>query len=614
MKNNKAMKQINILLIVIIASFSLISCSGFLDQAPNSEETKEYIFEDYTRAQRYLDMLYYYMPPKWTGDGKFGSSYYGLLESATDMSEYSSTYGATNRGFNSGNWKHASVSNEIDRWNSSYNQIRRCFMFLENIDNFNNEPEGRKETMKGEVYFFIAFYYNELLKRYGGVPIVENVLSLEDDLKIPRATYDQTSEFIIKYLDMAYNVVPNQWDMDNIGRVDKAWVLALKSEVLLYAASPLNNPENDLQKWIKAANASRDLIDFSNSYKTYSLYNDWQNIFMRDYPDKRPEIIIYKRTGSNVVTFNSRLISGQQATPGEGFWGAGSNNPTQNFVDRFEVIKYDTDGNAIGTEKFDWNNPDHVKNIYKNRDPRFYYTVLYNNRYWIKRTIATWRDGSTYGADIDPKNSNFSRTGYYLRKFWPRDCYDSKNPGSGQVSSFFIRLGEIYLNYAEAMNEAYGPYSDGLGREQSITAADAINILRARLVCPATNQISGESDPYYYVKVEREENPDFPILPNGMPSIGTNLDKNSAREKIKNERVIELCFEDHYFYDILRWKDGDKHIAGPIYGIDIVKSGESFSYSRKMIEERTFDASRMYRYPIPQEEVYKLGVEQNPGW
>ena len=602
------------ILLLIVSSVLFFSCDSFLDQAPTSEEDKEYIFEDYIRAQRYLDLLYYYMPARWTGDGKFGD-YYGFLESATDMSEYSAASGATNRGFNVGNWRHASVASEVTtKWSASYKQIRRCWVTLENLDKFNNHPEGRKEIMTGEAYFFLAFYYNELLFRYGGVPIVTKALTLEDDLKIPRASYEETLDFIIENIDKAYELLPWKWTGDDVGRVSRAWCLALKSRVLLYAASPLNNPTNDKAKWQAAAEASRELIDYCKSSGHHQLSTDWQNIFMRGYANQKNEIIVYKTTGNPTITFNSKLINGQQATPGTEFWGSGCNTPTQNFVDRFEVIKFDEEGNAVGTEKFDWNNPVHVANIYKNRDPRFYYTVLYNGRFWIKREIGVWRDGTNYGPDIDPKNQNFSRTGYYLRKFWPRSCFDKQNEGGAFLSSFYIRLGEIYLNYAEAMNEAFGPYTDGLNKDEQFTAVDAINELRARLICPENSAIGGESDPFWYVKEEREENPDFPVLANGMPPYPTNLSQADARERIRNERVVELCFEDHYFYDILRWKEGSKYIGGTIYGVDVVKTGETYTYTKKEVEQRQFDESRMYKYPIPKDDVFSLGIEQNPGW
>lgn len=600
--------------VLALVLLTAASCEGFLNMAPNEEEDKDYIFEDYLRSLRYMDLLYYNMSPNWIGSGKFGSYYGNFLESATDMSDYSSSYGACNRSFNVGNWKHAAAATEVGIWSNCYSQIRRAYMFLENMENFNNEPEGRKITMEGECHFMLAYYYFELLKRYGGVPIVTGLLDLETDFKsFGRASEAEVSNFICKELDLAQDALPYYWEEEEIGRANKVWCMALRSRLKLYMASPLHNPTNDKSKWLEAASASKEIIDYCSESGQYSLSKDWQNIFMRYTPDRIPELIIFNRTGTHDITFNSKIVHYSQATPGDEFWGYGSNAPTQNFVDRFELIKYDSDGNAIGTEPFDWNNPDHVANIYKNRDPRFYYTILYNGRFWIKREIGTWRDGTSYGPDMDPKNHLYSKTGYYLRKFWPRECKDKVNPGSSKLYGFYFRLTEAYFNYAEALNEAYGPDTD-LGEGKAMTAIDAINETRARLILPETEDIGAEADPYYYVKVERLENPDFPVLPHGLPGFPKGMTQEQARERIRNERVVEFAFEDQYFYDILRWKSGEENIGGAVYGIDIVKTGTNYSYARKKVEDRTFDAKRMYYYPIPQSEVYNLGIEQNPGW
>ena len=165
-----------------------------------------------------------------------------------------------------------------------------------------------------------------------------------------------------------------------------------------------------------------------------------------------------------------------------------------------------------------------------------------------------------------------------------------------------------------AVNEILGPDTPFEG---GMTAIEAANKVRERLICPADKDIkSSKSDPYYYVKVEREENPLFPVLPNGVPGIKKGLSMDEARRVIRNERTIEFAFEDQYFYDVLRWKEGKEHIATTIYGCDVVKSGDNFTYSRVVVEDRSnsFDENRMYLYPIPQDEVYILGVQQNPGW
>lgn len=598
-----------------VTMMSSTSCEEFLNEAPNSDQPKEYIFEDYLRAQRYLDMIYYYMNANWVGDGKFGGNY-GMLESATDMSEYTADYGVPNKSFNIGNWKHSSADYEVgDTWFRDYKQIRKCWMMLDNFDNpgnFNNEPEGRKPLMKGECHFMLAYYYFELYKRYGGVPLVKQVLDLESDYKIPRSTEAEVVEFILSELALSESLVPDEWPSEDYGRVTKAWCKALRSRVTLYDASPLHNPNGDKAKWQKAIDAAKDCLQYCATTGYHTLYHDYQNIFMRTTPDKVSEIIVFKRAGTYNTTFNSKLVHYEQATPGDDFWGYASNAPSQNLVDRYPVIVFDADGNAIGTEQFDWNNPKHVENIYKNRDPRFYYTILYNGRTYIHREIQTWKDGTTYGADRDPKNQLYSKTGYYLRKFWPRECKDKNMPGSQKVYGFYIRLAEIYLNYAEAMNELYGPDDP----QDYISAIEATNKLRERLVCPASEDITSSS-PYSYVKVERDENPDFPVLPNGMPGIRTGLSKEEAREAIHNERAIEFAFEDQYFYDILRWKEGDKHIGTTVYKCEITKNttGEQpYSYKKEQLETRPFDATRMYYYPIPQSEVYNLNIDQNIGW
>ena len=609
------MKYFNNIIIAALASLCLLtlatSCGKFLDEAPTSEQPKEYIFEDYLRANRYLSLLYYYMSPDWTGSGKFGGNY-GMMESATDMAEYSAEYGVPNTSFNIGNWKNSNAKTETEIWFACYRQIRRAWMFLENADLFINGPEGRKPMMKGEAHFMLAYYYFELLKRYGGVPLVKETMNLESDYMIPRSSVEEIGEFIITELDEAQKLLPDAWDSEDFGRATKAWCMALRSRTTLYLASPLNNPSNDQAKWTRAIEAAKECIDYCESTGLHKLSTDWQNIFMRYTPDLISEIIVFRRVSLYNFNFNSKIINYEQASPGDDFWGNGSNGPSQNLVDRFPVIVFDADSNAVATEPFSWSNPEHVANMYLNRDPRFYYTVLYNDRMWIKRAIGTWRDGAAYGPDRDPKNQLYTKTGYYLRKFWPRECKDKNNPGSSRIFGFYIRLTEMYFNYAEAMNEVYGP--DGKGT-YGMTAVEAINKTRARLIYPDSETIANNSsDPFYYVKVERDENPDLPVLPKGLPGMPAGMTKDQAREQIRNERVIEFAFEDQYFYDLLRWREGEAHIGGTVYGVDVVKVGENFNYVRTQVEDRTFDPGRMYRYPIPQSEVYKLGIEQNPGW
>lgn len=611
------MNRVNIIG-MLLSILLFVGCDDFLDQAPSGEQTKEYIFQDYSRTQRYMDGLYQNLPSLWNSGSTIGG--YGFLESATDMAEYTANYGTANSTFNTGNWKEAS-SEVYGPWINAYEQIRRCIMVLENMDRFNNEPRdeagvSRKETMKGEVHFMIGFYYFDLLRRYGGVPLIDKTMAIDDDLKIPRSDYETTQKFIVGHLDQAIASLPEKWSSDDFGRATKIAAMALKSRVLLYGASPLNNPENNKGKWEAAARAARETIDLCEETGLHHLYTkEYQNIFMRLYAEDNPEVILPHLAGQGTITFKSSVIRYGQATPGDGFQGYGSNAPTQNFVDRFEVIKFDEAGNAIGTEPFNWDNPEHRNNIYKNRDPRFYWNIIYNDLFWITRKIETWRDGKRYGKDRNPKDHLFTRTGYYLRKFWPKECMNNDQPGAATLVAFYIRYSEVLLNYAEAMNEAYGPDVDGLGMAKSITARDAINQIRKRLVCPATEDIpDNPKADHFRVREERLNNPDFPVLPNGMPEIPEGLSLNQMRERIMNERMIELCFEGHYFFDILRWKKGPELMGSPIYGVDIVKNGNEFNYSKVKVEDRFFDPNRMYLFPISLTTVHAMGIEQNPGW
>lgn len=614
--------------LITLVSLLVFSCEKFLDQAPAGEQTKEYIFTDYLRTQRYIDVIYSGLTPTWLDGGRIGDGRGGYLESATDMAEYTATYGVANVSFNIGNWLATAASSvEVDRWSYCYTRLRRCYMFLENMNSFTNDPVNyygtvrRKALMKGEVQFMIAYFYNELNKRYGGVPLIKSVMALDNSFKIPRATYDETKEYILHNLDSAMAILPHVWPTNDHGRVTKTAAMALKTRVLLYAASPLNNPTNDIERWREAANAARDLIDTCEITGRHSLYPAYQNLFMRNFPEDVKEIIMPAKRSSYDFTFNSEPssngspIRNNAATPGLPFQGFGSNSPTQNFVDMFEVIKFDGGGNAIGTVKFSWDSASHVANIYKNRDPRFYYTVLYNDAYWISRKIETWYDGATYGKDINPKDHLYTRTGYYLKKYWPKECLNYTTPGGARMAAFHFRYGEVLLSYAEAMNEVFGPDVDGLGRSTpALTARGAVNRIRARLVCPPFTVAPATTDPYYSVYQERLANPNFPVLPTGMPPIVAGLSTDNFRERVQNERTIELCFEDQYWYDILRWKQGDKHIGTRIYGVDVVKTGATFTYTRKIVEDRVFDPNRMYRYPIPQKEVQVMGITQNPGW
>jgi fibrillarin-like rRNA methylase len=399
-------------------------------------------------------------------------------------------------------------------------------------------------------------YYFELSKRYGGVPLVTKTLEITDDTNLPRASYDEVINFVVKEVDSYKDSLQPNWKTsaftNNDGRLNKGAALALKARALLYAASPLHNSTNDVSKWQKAAQAAHDVIVFAQGAGAYSLHTDYRNYFLQNNTLTSAETIwAIRYTASNTLEVNNYPIS----TAG----GLSGLTPTENLVSDYEYK---------GT-------PDPLK-PYKNRDPRLYYSIVTNDTTWNSRKID-----ESVGATDDMRKTNASKTGYYLKKF----LNDGMNltQGATQVHNWPVfRYGEILLEYAEAMNEAYGPDADnGWG----LTARQALNSLRNR---------TGVA----------------------MPAV-TVADQAGFRNAVKHERRIELAFENYRYWDLLRWKDAETVLNQIMNGVLITKNASSqFVYTPLGVENRVFDASRMYYYPFPQTEIIKSKgiLQQNPNW
>ncbi len=249
-------------------------------------------------------------------------------------------------------------------------------------------------------------------------------------------------------------------------------------------------------------------------------------------------------------------------SPGSG-GRIGTYNPTQNHVDLYEM----SNGLPITDPKSGYNPND----PYKNRDPRFYANILYNDAPWQGRKMQMW-DG---GADYSSTSSAYTATRYYGKKLWP-EVYQTPGTQTAFVNFIFFRYGEILLNYAEAQNEAAGA---------DATVYDAINQLRKRA---------------------------------GMPELPTGLTKDQMRARIYNERAVELAFEDNRWYDIMRWKKGKELVAQKMYAMNVVKNSDgSFTYTKVPLAEsfqRVYE-DHMHLYPIPRNEIQKSKkLVQNPGW
>jgi hypothetical protein len=509
-----------------------------------------------------------------------------MIASASDEAEHTLQTSNVHL-FNIGSWN--PLNNPGDVWNKYYNGIRNVNVFIDNTDDidldmYRLDPRESQqliyqqrlqeiEQWKYQARFLRAFFYFELIKRYGGVPIVEDVLDLDDDItNVKRNTLSECVNYIINECDSAaaklFVVQPDA----ALGRATKGAALALKAKVLLYAASDLwnttswagdySNPEliylppgDRNERWKSAAEAAKEVIELSGE-AGYSLASNYRNMFIRSDSYLSPEHILVRRGGANntfeIANYSIGFDRGQSGT-----------TPSQNLVDAYEVIE----GNS--SVSFDWNNPIHSANPYSNRDPRLSMNIITNNSTYKGRTMEIWRGGRD-GKPV-PRST---RTGYYLKKYVDENIDLLLNTASVHSWSL-IRLADVYLWYAEALNE-YNP---------------------------------GHPDIKTYVNLIRQrEGVKMPHLPEG-------LSQSQMRKAIYNERFVELAFEGHRFWDLRRWMLADSVLNSPLRGVEInQKEQGKFDYSVFDVENRSFE-TKMYLFPIPQQELLKMDQwKQNPLW
>lgn len=546
------------------SAFTLCSCNDFLDREEDSFIDKTATFDSYNRTKQYLTYAYSLLPE---GLNRFSGD--ALLGAATDDACFA-IESSNIQQFNNGSWN--ALSNPDNVWDRYFAGIAKCCTLLENSNHINLDisrldPAKRVEyennlkdirMWRAEAHFLRAYFNFELLKRYGPIPIIKSTLDINKDYSdTPRPTMKEVVEFIANDCDMAADsleLTPWRNMNDAFGRATKGAALALKSRLLLYAASPLYvdfgdideaNKPSDATLWKAAADAAKAVIDL-NQYALAPAYDD---LFKNDFQNK--EYIFVRRYPSNSDFEKSNFPVS--------YGGKGGTNPSQNLIDDYEML----DGTA-----FDWSDPVKAAHPFENRDERLLATVLMNGVLFKGKRIATYPGG----ADAMP-NPNATKTGYYLRKFLNENVNIQTGGGSdGHVVPLF-RLAEIYLNYAEALNE-YDPTNPDI--------AVYLNKIRERV---------------------------------SLPDVLSGLTQEQMRTLIHHERRVELAFEEHRFWDVRRWKVASSTLGAPVKGVKITQDDAgNFTYSPVQVEQRVFQP-KMYWYPIPQSEVLKLHHwEQNKGW
>lgn len=583
------MKRIILTCIAFIVAATFSSCEkmfgDFLDKQPSNELTEEQVFSSWKNTEYYYYDIYNFLR---NGLARINGSW---MDSATDLAVTSYSTGGARTSFNIGNYYASSGAPELtSTWESYFRAIRKCNTLLAKIDSVPmdaDETQASRQAnvrrMKAEARFFRAYFYWELCLRYGALPIIEQPLDpTSDDYKnLQRPASVKTNfEFVISELKASYADLENDLDINpnNLGRITKGVNLGLQSRVFLYLASP-RYASLGLSSWQEAADAAKLFINYFGEGTRYAIYRpdnsatDYSAAITKRVYDGNREVIFWRNDVQGNWWASESPIS---------FGGSGGLCPSQNLVDMYDMANgespfasYDATGAPVysgtATPALNPNAGYSDQNPYANRDPRFYRTVLYNGAFWWNKAIETFQGG----ADNPTGNPNATPTGYYNRKYLDDTQTHYLTGGTMFRNWIFMRYAEILLNYAEAMNEVNGPGSE---------VYDALQQIRNRVGMTAL--LSNRAD----LKT-----------------------KNAMRNFIHKERAIELAFEDHRTWDLKRWNLAVEGLARPIYGMTITRNGSTFSYARKVAQTRVF-MDKMYLYPIPENEVWKTGMSNNPGW
>ena len=551
--------------IIILAGVVTASCVdlNYTEQNTRDEEwTYEYfaegiknmVFDVY--AQVYND--------------EFGDNSAYFLAGATDEAQYALETGAVNNYVNGG-W---SAANPYSRtWTKCYTAIADVCMYLERLDqaditewqynpNYENWVQ-QMELFPYELRFLRAYFYFELFRAYGDVPLVTTTLTNAQANTITRTPADEIVKFIVDELDAVAPYLPVSYLTEvnsEIGRATRVAAYALKARTLLYAASPLFNPTGDKAKWAKAAEACKFVLDNAA---------DWGL-----------KLSAYGSLWGHDAFFNAEIIFGLGRGESNSFEmanypvgvenGSSGNCPTQSFIDQYE---YQEGGQTFG-QRYPGSIDLKAVDPYAGLDPRFALTVVRNGDEWPtngsqKKAIETFQGGFNaapkYGA---------TPTGYYLRKYVDGACVTTAdNQTTRRHTWILMRLGEFYLDYAEAVFYATGSANNAA---YGMTANEAVNVLRNR---------------------------------SGIEMPAFTEDGEAWVERYERERAVELAFENHRFWDVRRWKKGSQYFRT----VQVANISADLQLTRSTVTRQWDD--KYYFYPIPQSELKKNpNLTQNAGW
>ena len=626
-------------ILIISWIFLISSCADVLNVAPDGKTTLDEIFSNSEDAAAYLNSCYNYVPTKGVRYFFWSRGPVEWSDEAWDTDAEAESWIMSGRMYNgdasASNHPITNISDEAGNgnyWSRYWTGIRKCSYFLSRIDNVPENPTSSGESharWRAEAHLLRAYYYSELLKWFGAqLPIEREPYSLTADFStLEKASYYEVVKFIIEDCDAALAITDLPWRSTEPFRVTKALAEAIKSRMILFAASPLNNGGQNY--WDEAYQINKTSLANlrSHGYELYTKLNNsstYQSDVSYFGTDNNRYAAIYNEFFTNHADlFTPNPIDKETIyvwREGQGnIWnidGIGAQDgyksgtcPSQELVDSYETI----DGQPVLDLANPYLDEKHLQpnynknnvlydpqNPYANRDPRFYASIYYNGSkrkaFWgfgevpesvenypapagnRTRIIATWNGEPQTG--IHRTRRAGTRTGYYERKFLhPNSGGD--NPISG-INFKLFRLGEVILNFAEAAVES--------GHLEEATAA--VNEIRARV---------------------------------GMPSIPDNLSKDELRLRVRQERRVELAMEEDRYFSVRRWcqPDGDLSKTDKwITAMEITRNTDgTYSYQRRLVREteRACYTNKFLWVPVPQAEADRLRAItgknwQNPGW
>ena len=550
-------KNRNLLITILVVLTS--GCSDMLDIKPTTFISDEAIWEDKNLINQFVANTYGSMLCGFNRctagyEQDWSMSWAGNLDAATD--DFASVSdGPFYTQLNKDAITAQSCPFVEEIWNQEYKVIRKCNIIIERAPGVEERilSATEKKRVEAEARFLRAFCHFELARTFGKAPLIVKAQSLTDELQVAPSSFADIVKFVKEECDLYADNLPLSYSDDEAGHATKGAFLALKSRALLYLASPLNSSD-DSRKWADAAQAAQDVMDL-DIYKLYKLTDTPYRSMAFDKTAANKEVIFERRFTFPEAPHNIHMMWSLDAVD------AGSWNglyPTQNLVDAYETVngKLTTDPTNTMYNKQD---------PYTKRDARFYQSIIYNGSTWethrmsmVTNTVDPSKNGS-----CKPQLGK-ARCGYGPKKFIEElDPSTNLYGGYAQSNNWpYIRYAEVLLNYAEAKNE-------------ELAAPDPSVYL-------AINEVRSRS---------------------GQPDLPSGLSKIEMRERIKNERRIELLLEEHRFYDLRRWKDGDV-LAEPIMGMNIYDDNVTLRYEVSKVEDRIFNGTHYY-LPIPLKEQEK---------